>query len=158
MTRTRLTLGVVAAATAATTLLIGGVFRDPSSARPAASPLAQPAGQLQTGFSPGDTVGLVRQLQADVRADPRNVQALDLLGLAYQQRARETADPTYYTKSAGVLRRALGLAPKDLLATSGLGSLALSRHRFGEALRLGQRARAISPSTARNYGVLGDAL
>src|SRR5213079_1229395 len=81
-----------------------------------------------------------------------------LLGLAYQQRARETGDPSYYTRSEGVLRRALALAPNDLLATSGLGSLALSRHRFREALSLGRRARALSPSTARNYGVIGDAL
>jgi tetratricopeptide (TPR) repeat protein len=113
---------------------------------------------LQTGFSPGDTAGLVRQLQADVRTNPQDVEALDLLGLAYQQRARETADPNYYTKAAGVLRQALALAPNDLLATSGLGSLALSRHRFADALRLARRALAISPSTARNYGVLGDAL
>ena len=56
--------------------------------------------------------------------------SLDLLGLAYQQRARETGDPTYYTKSEQALNRALRLAPRDLLATSGLGSLALSRHRF----------------------------
>src|SRR4029079_6591498 len=76
----------------------------------------------------------------------------------YQQRARETGDPTFYTKSDGVLHRALRLSPRDLFATSGLGSLALSRHRFGEALALGRRARAISPTTARNYGVIGDAL
>ena len=57
-----------------------------------------------------------------------------------------------------MLRRALRLAPRDLLATSGLGSLALSRHRFREALALGRRARSISPTTARNYGVIGDAL
>ena len=57
-----------------------------------------------------------------------------------------------------MLQRALALAPRDLLATSGLGSLALSRHRFREALALGRRARAISPTTARNYGVIGDAL
>ena len=44
------------------------------------------------------------------------------------------------------------------VATSGLGSLALSRHRFAEALALGRRAHAISPTTARNYGVIGDAL
>src|SRR5262249_61807809 len=43
-------------------------------------------------------------------------------------------------------------------ATSALGSLALSRHRFAEALVLGRRAHAISPTTARNYGVIGDAL
>src|SRR5205823_12224947 len=101
---------------------------------------------------------LVERLQASVRAAPQDVQALDLLGLVYQQRARETGDPAYYTKSDGVLRRALALQPKDLLATSGLGSLALSRHRFRKALVLGRKARAISPSTARSYGVIGDAL
>src|SRR5439155_7158756 len=66
--------------------------------------------------------------------------------------------PAWYGKSEGVLRRALRLAPHDLIATSGLASLALSRHRFGEALALGRRARALSPTTARNYGVIGDAL
>src|SRR5205807_9871342 len=92
------------------------------------------------------------------RLNPSNVTALDSLGLAYQQRARETGDPTYYTKSDEALQRALAIAPRDLLATSGLGSLALSRHRFREALVLGRRAHAISPTTARNYGVIGDAL
>jgi tetratricopeptide (TPR) repeat protein len=87
-----------------------------------------------------------------------DVTALDKLGLAYQQAARETGDPTYYTKSGEALHRALRIAPRDLLATSGLGSLALSRHRFRDALALGRRARAISPTTARNYGVIGDAL
>jgi tetratricopeptide (TPR) repeat protein len=81
-----------------------------------------------------------------------------VLGLAYQQRARETGDPTYYTKAAGVLDRALRLAPNDLTATGALGSLELSRHRFRTALALGQRARRISPTTARTYGVIGDAL
>ena len=100
----------------------------------------------------------MRSLQATLRRDPQDVHSYDLLGLAYQQRARETGDPVYYTKSESVLRRALALAPNDLLATSGLGSLALSRHRFRAALALGRRARALSPTTARSYGVIGDAL
>src|SRR6185312_4515097 len=82
---------------------------------------------------------------------------LDLLGLAYQQRARETGDPSYYTKSEGVLDRALRFAPHDLDATGGLASLALSRHRFALALRLGRHAVSLSPTTARNYGAVGDA-
>jgi tetratricopeptide (TPR) repeat protein len=90
--------------------------------------------------------------------NPDDVAALDKLGLAYQQSARETGDPTYYTKSGEALRRALRVAPRDLIATSGLGSLALSRHRFREAFALGRRAHTISPTTARNYGVIGDAL
>jgi tetratricopeptide (TPR) repeat protein len=57
-----------------------------------------------------------------------------------------------------VLRRALRLAPSDLVATNGLGSLALSRHRFRDALALGRRSLRISRSTAVTYGIVGDAL
>jgi tetratricopeptide (TPR) repeat protein len=116
------------------------------------------SGQLATGFAAGDTQSLVLRLQDGLHAHPSNVRGLDLLGLAYQQRARETGDPTYYAKSQGVLRRALALAPRDLDATSGLASLELSRHHFARALGLGREALAISPTTARNYGVVGDAL
>src|SRR3954471_4723960 len=134
----------------AVALLLGGVLHDSSSS---ASPVA-----AVTPLAPQSTAEVVAKAQADVRADPYDVTALDRLGLAYQQSARETGDPTYYTKSGEALHRALALAPRDLIATSGLGSLALSRHRFGEALVLGRRAQAISPTTARNYGVIGDAL
>lgn len=150
-------LAASAAACATLALLLGGVARLGSDASPAAVPVGAQS-QLGAGFSAGDTRVLVAQLQAELRAAPKDVHSLDLLGLAYQQRARETGDPAYYTKSEGVLRRALALAPRDLLATTGLGSLALSRHRFGEALALGRRARALSPATARAYGVIGDAL
>jgi tetratricopeptide (TPR) repeat protein len=81
-----------------------------------------------------------------------------LLGLAYQQRARETADPGDYGRSERALRRALAGDPGNVYALGGLGSLALSRHRFGEALAFGRRAQRLSPSTARTYGVIGDAL
>jgi tetratricopeptide (TPR) repeat protein len=158
MTRGRLVLGSAAALIAAAALLLGGVLRGPASAQPTAAPAGIAPESFTSGFSPGGTAQLVERLQAAVRAAPEDALSLDLLGLAYQQRARETGDPAYYTKSEGVLRRALALQRNDLLATSGLGSLALSRHRFREALVLGRRARAISPSTARNYGVIGDAL
>src|SRR5947208_268941 len=140
MTRGKLVLGSAAALTAAAALLFGGVLRGPASAQTTATPVGIAPDSLTTGFSPGGTVQLAERLQASVRAAPLDVQSLDLLGLAYQQRARETGDPAYYTKSEGVLRRALALQPNDLLATSGLGSLALSRHRFRDALVLGRRA------------------
>jgi tetratricopeptide (TPR) repeat protein len=139
--------------------LLGGILSDSPSGR--AAPPPQPsvaADQALSGFSLGDTKGLVAQLQSLVRENPKDGRSLTLLGLAYQQSARETGDPAYYTKSEGVLERALALDPNDLLATSGLGSLALARHDFEEALSLGEKARAISPTTARNYGVIGDAL
>jgi tetratricopeptide (TPR) repeat protein len=154
--RIRLALALAVALAAAGALLLGGLFRDSRGALPVAPEAA--AGALGNELGAGDTASLVRSLQATLRRDPHDVHSYDLLGLAYQQRARETGDPAYYTKSEGVLRRALALAPNDLLATSGLGSLALSRHRFREALALGRRARALSPTTARSYGVIGDAL
>jgi tetratricopeptide (TPR) repeat protein len=154
-------VAAVAACIAAGSLLLGGVLRKPAAAAssaPAFTPKQAAGESLQTGFRAGDTASLIERLQAAVRAAPQDTSSLDLLGLAYQQRARETGDAVYYTKSEGVLDRALALRPNDLLATSGLGSLALSRHRFREALVLGRRARSISPTTARNYGVIGDAL
>src|SRR5689334_8130201 len=145
----RLLIGGAAAGLTATALFLGGAFRGSPSA--SSAPVARPPAALGTAAQ-------IAKLQGELRASRDDVNSLDALGLAYQQRARETGDPTYYTKSDEVLRRALRLAPRDLVATSGLGSLALSRHRFARALALGRRARAISPTTARNYGVIGDAL
>jgi tetratricopeptide (TPR) repeat protein len=150
MAAKRLILGGLAAGLTAAALLLGGVLTDGS---------AQEAGTVRVASGIGESGGtLLPQLQQQVRANPTDVVGLGLLGLAYQQRARETGDPSYYTKSEGVLRRALRYSPDDLAATSGLGTLALSRHRFRDALALGRRAIALSPSTARGYGVVGDAL
>ena len=155
MRRQRLILVAATAGLTAVALTLGGGLRGSSASLTAAAQATQASGGEA---SPADTPALVARLQATLRLNPNNVRSLDSLGLAYQQRARETGDPTYYTKSDEALHRALALAPRDLIATSGLGSLALSRHRFREALVLGRRAHAISPTTARNYGVIGDAL
>jgi tetratricopeptide (TPR) repeat protein len=153
---TRLLVAGAAAVVTVAALLFGGLFaKDMSRGQ---SPGQVSSGQLAAGFAAGDTQSLVLRLQNGLRAQPSSVRGLDILGLAYQQRARETGDPAYYAKSQGVLRRALELAPRDLDATSGLASLELSRHRFAHALRLGREALRISPTTARNYGVVGDAL
>jgi tetratricopeptide (TPR) repeat protein len=158
VTRGRVVLVGAVAGLAATALLLGGVLRDsPSASVDLATPV--PAGDLlQRGFSSGDTAALVRRLQAGLRQARRGATRHVLLGVAYQQRARETGDPDYYTRSERLLRRALALAPNDPSALSALGSLALARHRFREALRLGERARGLAPDTARNHGIVGDAL
>jgi tetratricopeptide (TPR) repeat protein len=153
----RLFLAGAAAAVIAVAGLLGGALRGSSAPGPEVATSAV-ADRLSGGFALGDTASLVRSLQATLRAHPRDGKSWGLLGLAYQQRARETGDPTYYAKSAGVLRQALAINPRDLMAVSGLGSLELSQHRFGEALAEGRRALALSSTTARNYGVIGDAL
>src|SRR5215468_1190935 len=106
--RLRALVAGAAAAIAAAALLLGGLAAGGSAQAP-----RDGTAQLAAGFAAGDTEALVAQLQVELRKRPENVRGLDLLGLAYQQRARETGDPTYYVKSDGVLHRALGLSPHD---------------------------------------------
>jgi tetratricopeptide (TPR) repeat protein len=155
MNKLLIALTVVVAAGAAA--LFGGLVNR-TGTPPTALAGAQSVEDFKAGFAlNASTASLVASLQTTLRQNPADEHTWMLIGLAYQQRARETGDPTYYTKSGGALNRALSLDPKDALAVSGLGSLALSRHRFAQALELGREAQALAPTTARNYGVIGDA-
>ena len=154
----RLLIGTSAAVVAALTLLLGGVFATDPAAKPPARPApAVLAERAFAGFSPGDTEAEILRLRDEARASD-TAQAYALLGLAYQQRARETADTRDYARSERALRAALDRDRANVYALGGLGSLALSRHRFRDALALGRRAQRLSPTTARTYGVTGDAL
>ncbi len=154
MASTRLIVGGTAAVLTAAVLLFGGILSRGSGSAPAGADAVPVAARVDVASDPQ----LLPRLQAQVRANPKDVHGLGLLGLAYEQRARDTGDSSYYPKAEGVLQRALRLAPDDLVGTSALGGLALSRHEFRDALALGRRAVALSPSTARGYGVVGDAL
>jgi tetratricopeptide (TPR) repeat protein len=154
----RFLIGSGAAVAAALTLLLGGVFATDPAARPPARPApAVLAERAFAGFSPGNTEAEILRLRDEARAT-NIAQSYALLGLAYQQRARETADTRDYARSARALRAALERDRANVYALGGLGSLALSRHRFREALAFGRRAQRLSPTTARTYGVIGDAL
>src|SRR5689334_20334442 len=117
---------VIAAGFAA---LFGGLLAERPASPPDALAASQSAEDFKAGFAlNASTASLVQSLQTTLRLNPSDEHSWTLLGLAYQQRARETGDPTYYTKSGGALNRALSMNRKDALAVSGLGSLALSRH------------------------------
>ncbi|HVD12362.1 MAG TPA: hypothetical protein VNB46_03915 [Gaiellaceae bacterium] len=149
----------VAALAAAVTLLSGALRGSPSSGALAAAPEAPTdAGLVDGGSGTADTTALVAGLQQRLKRSPRDAQGYALLGLAYQQRARETGDPSWYPRSERALRRASRLDPENAVAVGGLGSLALSQHRFRAALTLGRRALRFAPANARTYGVIGDAL
>jgi tetratricopeptide (TPR) repeat protein len=159
VTRRRLTAIATVAALVATVALLGGALRSSRSPGALAAPAAlAPGSSIEVGAGSASTEALVSGLQARLQADPRDAQGYALLGLAYQQRARETGDPSWYPRSQRSLRRALRLAPGDATAIGGLGSLALARHRFREALVLGRRALRLAPGSARSFGVIGDAL
>src|SRR5207237_4222244 len=84
-TRTRIILAVTVAAFAATVALLGGVFRESSSA----APTALAAGQLVEDFKDGflvaaDTALVVLMLQSLLPAETEDENCWVLLGLVYE--------------------------------------------------------------------------
>jgi tetratricopeptide (TPR) repeat protein len=155
----RLLIAGTVAALAAAVLLLGGALRG-ESAQPAhaAVPEAFAAERLESGFAAGDTPTLVARLERTVRGGRGDSRSLTLLGLAYQQRFRETGDPSYLGLSGRALGRVLAIQRENSTARAALASLALARHRFRDALALARRAQRLSPGTAATYGAIGDAL
>ena len=167
MKKRRLLIGLGAALAAAGALLLGGAVDGPSEHALRASAVASSAraatdqgslGQLLAGFSTGDTAAYVRRLERRVRLHPRDGQTLTLLGLAYQQRARETGDPSFYGLSGHALRRAGRAGGPRALVVQAEASLANTRHRFRDGLLLARRAARLDRYNASAYGALGDAL
>ena len=155
MKRIILTLGAFAAVVAG--LFLGGALRGPeANGSLTAGPRAS-ATRLLDGFAVGDTAALAAQLESRVALNPLDAKALVLLGLAYQQRARETGDPAFYAPSDRALERAIQVEPRSHLALAGLAALAASRHRFGESRRFAKRALAVNPYAVGAWGILGDA-
>ncbi len=103
------------------------------------------------------TASQVAALEARVQARPDDVKALSSLASAYLQRARETADPSFYALAQTASDRALAREPGNVQAIVIAGALALSRHDFARALSIGQQAQAIEPSYVATYGILTDA-
>jgi tetratricopeptide (TPR) repeat protein len=151
-------VGIAALAVAGIAVLFGGLLSGSRAGHSEAVDPEAAAGRLVAGFSFGDTAAYAAQLEGRVAADPADVQSLVLLGLTYQQRARESGDPSFYPRSGTALSRAAHLDPKNAVATIGLASLAASRHRFEQARVLAERARRLAPDSADPLGVLGDAL
>jgi tetratricopeptide (TPR) repeat protein len=104
-----------------------------------------------------DTAATVARLQAELRQRPDEPRLLTRLGVAYVTRARETADPSFYTKAAGVLERASELAPRDAATMTARGLLDLGRHDFRAAYAWGTRALRANPDATEAYGIVFDA-
>jgi tetratricopeptide (TPR) repeat protein len=101
----------------------------------------------------------IASLQQRLRGIPDDWRGFAQLGLAYVAQARVTADPSWYPKAEGVLRRSLRLHPDENVdGALGIGALDLARHDFAAALRQGRRAASLDPYDADAYGVIGDAL
>ena len=157
LNRTRIFIGAAAAFAGAAVALFGG--GGGTHARAVAAPSAEDSAvlsRLLVGLAGNDTGAYIARLErrSAVRHD-RN--RLLLLGLAYQQRARETGDARFFTLSDHALREAGAYPGTDELADTGLAALAVSRHRFATVLPLARAALRVNPQDATALGALGDA-
>jgi tetratricopeptide (TPR) repeat protein len=120
-----------------------------------------PVASQEPAFVPAtaqSTDARIASLQAMVKAAPRNPTGYAELAQAYLQKVRETGDATFYTRAGAVLKTALRLNPRSIEAVVVSGTLALARHDFAGALKLGEQAHALAPELAAPYAVLVDSM
>ena len=126
---------------------------------PAASTLS-PAATLSPATPPPTTPptqGMIEFFAGRVDDDPSDSEAQLQLGLALLQRIRETADPSLYAPAEAARRSARQLRPDDPLPLVGLGGILLGKHQFADALRIGQRAEKLDPSSPGAGAIVVDA-
>jgi tetratricopeptide (TPR) repeat protein len=153
----KLLVGGTAAVLVLAVIFLGGALAGSPSSSAVGARAGVAPDRLLSSLPQSDTEAQTASLERQVAGRPRDVEALTLLGFAYQQRARETGDPSFYPRSERVLRRAHRLEPTNSSTLRGLASLAASRHRFDESLKLARRAQRQAPRSPAVYGLLGDA-
>jgi tetratricopeptide (TPR) repeat protein len=101
---------------------------------------------------------LIARLQERLQVLPDDAGSWALLGLAYVQQAKLTADPSYYPRADEALARAVAFGDdENHLAFAGLSALASARHEFEAAATYARRGLEINEYNALLWGALGDA-
>ncbi|MDP9441936.1 MAG: tetratricopeptide repeat protein, partial [Actinomycetota bacterium] len=95
--------------------------------------------------------------QAKLQATPDDANARLALATLFLQKVRETGDPTFYGKADALLTGLAKDRKDDPAVLIAQGGLALGRHEFDEALRLGRRAVDLAPGNSAALGVVVDA-
>jgi len=121
------------------------------------SPIAQQLSNTAAQRPVNRTDRLIWDTQEALRENPNSADSYAILASLYLQKARETGDPSYYSKAQGAVDAALRLDRQNVEALIAAGTLANARHQFREALEIGERARALNPTIPRVYGVIADA-
>ena len=104
-----------------------------------------------------DTDQQIADLQTRIARGNAGAQVYTSLGAAYLQKARESGDPAYYSRAEAALKTSLDMDAGNADTFVALGTLALVRHHFEEALSLGERARELNPYKAAALRVIADA-
>ncbi len=119
----------------------------PAAARPSAPLLSEMAppgagdGAFAAPAGASATEIEIAERYETVRLYPDTVDAYVLLGNAYVQHVRETADPADYGRAEAAFSAAEQRDPENAGAVIGLGVIALARHDFSAALSPGRARR-----------------
>ncbi|MFJ2906775.1 MULTISPECIES: tetratricopeptide repeat protein [unclassified Streptomyces] len=157
--RRALVTGVVVA------LLAGaGVWFWPTEDAPEQPPAPAPGAQALAAVTFGvpaalpDLAVLIGQREAAVREHPADARSWAVLGAAYVEQGRRTADATYYPRAEQALRTSLKARPKaNVDALGALAALANARRDFRAARTWGEAALKAAPKRWTTYPLLLDA-
>jgi len=105
-----------------------------------------------------DLAVLIGERVRRLRARPEDARSWTVLGTAYVEQGRRTADPAYYPRAETALRRSLKMRGKrDAETLGGLAALANARRDFRAARAWAEAARDAGPGRWTTYPLLIDA-
>ena len=95
--------------------------------------------------------------EAAIKAHPDHSQPYNDLAVAYVQRVRETADPSYYDQAETLLQKSFQITPDNLEGQKAQLMILLGRGEFGRALGLAKALNKKTPDDVLLYGFIADA-
>jgi tetratricopeptide (TPR) repeat protein len=125
---------------------------------PAAGAQARAAVAAGVPASLADLAGVIGEGEGRVRTHPRDARAWAVLGAAYVEQGRRTADAADYPRAEKALRTSLDVRPEDNAdALAGMAALANARRDFRAARTWGESALKLRPRRWTTYPLLIDA-
>ncbi|MFJ8859447.1 hypothetical protein ACIRD8_13515 [Streptomyces sp. NPDC102451] len=153
-------------AMAGAVLVAGAVIAVPDDDGEAAPPMPGPVARAEAAAAAGspaslsDLTALIGDRQKWVETHPADAPSWAVLGTAYVEWGRRSADAAYYTRAEQALQRSLAAQPGErgnVRAWVGLGALANARNDFLAGKKWGETVRARQPKEWTAYPVLIDA-
>ncbi|MER5749638.1 tetratricopeptide repeat protein [Streptomyces sp. NPDC002088] len=131
---------------------------------PAAPPAPAPGAQARAAVVGGlpaalpDLAMLIGERETYLRVHPKDARSWAVLGAAYVEQGRRTADAAYYPRAEEALRTSLRTHPTgNADALDGLAALANARRDFPAAREWGEEALKLAPKRWTTYPLLIDA-
>ncbi|MFJ9146976.1 tetratricopeptide repeat protein [Streptomyces sp. NPDC102270] len=126
------------------------------------APAPAPGAQALTAVAAGvpaalpDLAALIGERESHLRRHPEDAESWAVLGTAYAEQGRRTADTTFYAKADVSLQTSLKVRA-NAAALGGLAALANARRDFRTARTWGEAARKLEPKRWTTYPALIDA-